>query len=301
MAVLRHTASGRLHALSSRTVVGRAAGCGLRVAERHVSGEHATIRWVDGGWQVRDLGSRNGTFLAGIRLETGASASLPKGAEIAFGDAQDPWILLDDGPPGAYAEHVATGVVRHAEGRLLALPDAAHPDLVVYLAGRRGWIAEAEDGETRPVEEGAVLTTSTGGWRVHLPASEEGTLDLGGRPALEAVGLRFTVSRDEEHVGVAILHHGREIRLEEREHLYVLLTLARARLRDRDLPPAEQGWIDRERLLKMLAMDPNALNVAIFRARQQLEAAGVEGAAGVVEVRRGQRRMGVARLEVEQA
>jgi hypothetical protein len=50
----------------------------------------------------------------------------------------------------------------------------------------------------------------------------------------------------------------------------------------------------------MLRVDGNALNVAIFRARSQLGAAGVCGAVGIVEVRRGQRRIGVEpdRLEV---
>jgi hypothetical protein len=80
---------------------------------------------------------------------------------------------------------------------------------------------------------------------------------------------------------------------EPREHAYVLLTLARKRLADRGEPLAEQGWIDRDQLLRMLQLDANGLNVAIYRARGQLAAAGLLDSAGIVEVRRGQRRIGV--------
>jgi hypothetical protein len=50
----------------------------------------------------------------------------------------------------------------------------------------------------------------------------------------------------------------------------------------------------------MLGLDSNSLNVAIYRARRQLQAIGVDGAASLVEVRRGQRRIGISaeRLEV---
>lgn len=81
--------------------------------------------------------------------------------------------------------------------------------------------------------------------------------------------------------------------LEEREHWYAILTLARARLAESDESLAEQGWVDRDRLLRMLGVDGNALNVAIYRARRQLSTAGVDGAAGIVEVRPRQRRFGV--------
>lgn len=44
----------------------------------------------------------------------------------------------------------------------------------------------------------------------------------------------------------------------------------------------------------MMAVDTNALNVAIYRARRQFSRAGIEGSGGLVEVRRGQRRFGLA-------
>lgn len=34
----------------------------------YISGTHGELRCLDGQWQIRDLGSRNGTFVNGIRL-----------------------------------------------------------------------------------------------------------------------------------------------------------------------------------------------------------------------------------------
>ena len=91
---------------------------------------------------------------------------------------------------------------------------------------------------------------------------------------------------------------GIETVLERREHGYFLLTLARCRREDASLPLDERGWRDMAQLSKMLRLDRNALNVATHRARQQLASAGLEGAAGVVETRRGQRRLGTERFEL---
>jgi predicted component of type VI protein secretion system len=55
-------AEGRRH------VVGRAASCDCVVPEECVSRRHAQV-WRDGGrWFLRDLGSRNGTRVNGLRV-----------------------------------------------------------------------------------------------------------------------------------------------------------------------------------------------------------------------------------------
>ena len=133
-----------------------------------------------------------------------------------------------------------------------------------------------------------------------MPDVHQGTATIDAGPTIDTISLRFGVSRDEEHVELTIIHRGKETKLEAREHAYTLLTLARARLDDASLALAEQGWLERDQLMRMLGTDGNSLNVAIYRARGQLGAAGVEGAAGIVEVRRGQRRFGLepARFEV---
>ena len=116
---------------------------------------------------------------------------------------------------------------------------------------------------------------------------------------LENVHLRLAVSPDEEKVVISVMLRGEVThKLEPREHSYLLLTLARARLDDAHKPAGEQGWRDVEALTRMLKLDPNALNVSIHRARQQLARTGLEGAAGVVQTRRGRRRLGTSRFEI---
>ena len=181
------------------------------------------------------------------------------------------------------------------------LPDEVAPTLEVHQDGRGGWVAETSDGDTERVRDGAVLSAGGSSWRLRLPAVVEGTMALDAHPRLSTAELVLRVSRDEEHVQGVVVHRGKEHPLDSREHWYAILTLARARLRDAALPDAEQGWIDRDELLRMLQTDANGLNVAIYRTRRQLGALGMEDAANIVEVRRGQRRLGidVARITVE--
>src|SRR5688572_23016883 len=79
--------------------VGRAADCQRRLDESHVSNQHAAIRWIGHGWEIRDLGSRNGTYLDGNLLQPRVAYALKRGNQIAFGSPKQVWRLTDDDPP----------------------------------------------------------------------------------------------------------------------------------------------------------------------------------------------------------
>lgn len=64
-------------------VVGRDEGADVLIDNPSVSRRHAEIRLGDNGWEVEDLGSSNGTFLRGQRIEGAQSIGL--GDEIGFG------------------------------------------------------------------------------------------------------------------------------------------------------------------------------------------------------------------------
>ena len=73
---------GRVFRLEGETVVGRSAACGLQVLEPGVSGVHCRLE-LRGGWLVvRDLGSTNGTWLNGVRVD---AAALRPGDRLRIG------------------------------------------------------------------------------------------------------------------------------------------------------------------------------------------------------------------------
>jgi Nif-specific regulatory protein len=67
-------------------VVGRASSNAIPVADERASRRHAEIFFQEGGWWVRDLGSRNGTLVDGRRID--AAAPLVPGNLIAVASCQ---------------------------------------------------------------------------------------------------------------------------------------------------------------------------------------------------------------------
>jgi ABC-type multidrug transport system ATPase subunit len=73
-----------VHPIRSGVVrIGRAPDCDIVLADPHVSRNHAELRWEErGGWQVRDLGSHNGTYVNGRRITV---APLREGDILSLG------------------------------------------------------------------------------------------------------------------------------------------------------------------------------------------------------------------------
>ncbi len=63
-------------------VVGSSARAGLSLADRAVSGRHLSVELLRGAVRVRDLGSRNGTFFLGARID---GAVVPLGSAVTLG------------------------------------------------------------------------------------------------------------------------------------------------------------------------------------------------------------------------
>jgi hypothetical protein len=73
-------------ALPERKVtLGRSRDCDCVLAEPSVSRRHAELRREGGRWLLRDLGSRNGTRVNGVRLLD--EAEVWPGDRVSFGDA----------------------------------------------------------------------------------------------------------------------------------------------------------------------------------------------------------------------
>ena len=72
---------GRSYPLLGPTIVGRAPECVLRLDESGLSRQHARLVPTADGMQVEDLGSTNGTFINGKRIQRGFASP---GDEIGF-------------------------------------------------------------------------------------------------------------------------------------------------------------------------------------------------------------------------
>lgn len=305
MGLIFSPTTGRAAALGHRTLVGRGPECGLVLQDRRASTHHASLTWREGAWQLRDLGSRNGTEVDGEAVATGVSRTLRAGEELSFGGGS-PWILLDAGPPGPVGLVVEGGQAVGARGGMLVLPEDADPQLVVYGDGEDGWLLE-EAGEVGPCPVDLERELAGRSWRVLLPVVPRrgevpSTWGRAGSKEVEAIGLRFTVSRDEEHVDTELDLGGERTCLRPRVHHFVLLELARRRLADRaaGVGAAEEGWAYVEDLCQGLDLRTPVLNLQLLRARQELAELGVEGVGRLFERRRlsGQLRLGPADVTV---
>jgi serine phosphatase RsbU (regulator of sigma subunit)/pSer/pThr/pTyr-binding forkhead associated (FHA) protein len=75
------------HPLQEANVsIGRAAECTIPIKDRYLSRKHAEIVVVDGRWHLKDLGSANGTYLNGTRVER--DMPLKPGDRIRLGDTE---------------------------------------------------------------------------------------------------------------------------------------------------------------------------------------------------------------------
>lgn len=123
-------------------------------------------------------------------------------------------------------------------------------------------------------------------WKLRLPQGLAPTEATEG-PALTVGSLQFhfEVSRNEEYVRWWATAGEQTLDLGDRTFNYTLLILARERLSEADGPDQEAGWLDRERLLQMLALEPETLRVHLYRARKMLSQQGVSDAAALIERR----------------
>jgi len=83
---------GRAHAIGQSSTIGRNLDGDLVVLAGSVSRQHAALERTQTGWTVRDLGSRNGTFVDGTRCQ--GRTALPAQAVLKVGDVAL-WFLAE--------------------------------------------------------------------------------------------------------------------------------------------------------------------------------------------------------------
>jgi hypothetical protein len=223
MAALRKTATGYKVMLESEHVVGRvtAPRCSLTLSEPYVSGVHAMLRWNGHEWELKDLSSRNGTFVDGRRISPSVVERVRKGSRIAFGRVEQEWELVDEQAPAVMAVPLDGGEPVLLEGELLPLPSSSDPSSTIYRTAAGSWILEHPDGSTVPATHAQTFEAGGRLWRFCCFEMSPATIGAPGVaidavPDIHDVHLTFSVSRDEEYVHLRMAHGASVVDLGER-------------------------------------------------------------------------------------
>jgi len=101
-------------------IVGRASSNEIPVADERSSRRHAEIFFEEGIWKVRDLGSRNGTFVDGIKLES--SKALCAGNQITVASCRMTFAnSLEEVVPPAESEDAVPQSTSHTQVEIPAI------------------------------------------------------------------------------------------------------------------------------------------------------------------------------------
>jgi hypothetical protein len=305
MALLVHQRSGKTVTLHANHLVGRSERCDLRIDEKYVSTEHASIRWNGQVWLLKDLASRNKTFMDGASVSSASPVPLNAGCTLAFGLKDDTWRFEDAAEPEAVAIPVDGGQPVVAVHSLLPVPSPTEPSATVFRGSDGGWKLDQE-GELRDVADGSVFEVDGRSFRLSLPSAVLPTMPVGSLEPLriKELELQFSVSSDEEHVEIVASARERTLNLATRAHNYLLLELARRRSADvgARLPDTSCGWVYQDDLCDRLRVDTARLNVDVYRIRKQFANLELLDPANIVErrARTKQLRLGVKNFKISQ-
>jgi hypothetical protein len=260
----------RRYALSRRCLVGRGALADLRLADQLVSAEHATIYFDNGSWKVRDLGSRNGTFINRERLTSSLSRVLREGDRLHFGDSLgQPWVLSSAERPGPTAWSDQEGWIGPVQ-EALWIPTANSAEACISL--RSGVWTFVDSSGVRNVSNEESITVGRSSWTLYLPK-----LDVEPFPSTEttresrderSIQLTLSASLDEEHIALTVAFGGVLMNLGGRTFNSALWALAKKRLEDegQGIAEGEVGWMYSDELRQELGVERTALNLHLWRA-----------------------------------
>ncbi len=311
MGSIREISTGHTRLLEPEHVIGRAAapGCSQTLSHPYVSAVHAVLRWTGQGWELRDLNSRNGTYLDGQRVQSTGALKLSQGSRFGFGARSDEWELVDAGAPEVMAVPLDGGEPVRAIGEMIPLPSRDDPSATICGTSDGAWVLELADGQLLPLANAQVFEAVSRLWRFCCCDLSQRTLAASGVYAAQAqleveqVHLAFQVSRDEEYVHVNARCGDHQEDLGAYTYHYLLLTLARQRLQDKNDGHAEAacGWVDVEDLARDPSMAPPRLNIEVFRIREQFAKVRVTDPSKIIErrTRPRQLRIGTPHLSIE--
>jgi hypothetical protein len=234
------------------------------------SRNHATIAWDGEGWQVKDI-SLNGTYINTIRMPKGQYQPIRLGDEIYFGSSNHTvWEISDLAPP-------ITGLVPMDQGLAfiplfdIAILPIEQPEVIIYLSEQSQWVSEIF-GKTRILVAGDVVGNSQQRWQFVEGRPSTATTGSDLSPPPNDIKFYFSVSQNEEHVSLSLFVDNKNIDMGKRNNHYLLLLLARQRLKDSEngVRSSEQGWIDKNILINMTGIVEQHINIQLHRFRKRV-------------------------------
>ena len=289
--------------LSVQHVFGRHRGAtNTELTNMDASRLHATILWDGEHWLLQDS-STNGTFVNGKLAPKGIKMPLAQHDKLNFGSLDaETWQLLNLDAPKSMLIPETPGLEVLMLDDIMVLPSEESPEITLYQNTSGNWICESGAGISE-LKNGDRVGTQEYIWRfVETKPSEATTVVSGNYQQLNQIGMIFEVSQDEEHVALTVQMGEHQLNLEQRNHHYLLLLLARQRLADKEagLIKADQGWLDKEALGKMLKLSENHINIQIYRFRKQLISVSPQSLAlpQAIERRSGEIRIACDSIEI---
>lgn len=292
--------------------IGRACFNDVVIPDLQVSEYHALVWPVDGVAWVRDLGSKNGTYVNDERLV--GRLALKSGDEIRVGDSTlrlatarsmrsvEPPLLLEDGRTGLGAPMVRSRFrVGSAPDCDLVIPGL---DAIAFMIRQdlQGLVRIGADGEQPVVLDQAF---EVGGRRFTVRDTAEALQETVAPPNQRAEP-RYRIVADMGGVrGVAAtirnLDSGEDYCVEAENRALLLCLLAQALRSDREegLEASSVGWRDDYDLRVALwgrGAGKNQLNVLLHRIRRELWGSGVDPR--FIEKARGRTRIDVVDVEI---
>lgn len=188
--------------------MGRSTDCDLPIQSSEASRHHAAVRFHEGAYCVRDLGSTNGTSLNGVALES--EVALSPGDRIEVGGVAVSFSQLDDAvasmlpDPAEEAQTVLAEIApaRHSEhvrGDLQAMPAFALVQMLELGARSGVLIIDGPDCTGQLwIETGRPVDAATEAQRgfeaaIELISASEGEFDFGpGLPSNRTIEASLT-------------------------------------------------------------------------------------------------------------
>lgn len=278
-----------------RCLVGRSTLADLRLESRRCSSEHAMVSFSKGRWNVRDLGSSNGTKVNGRALFPGDRVQISAGSRLQFGDDAEAWAMIDDAPPEPCAVQLGPQTYVWGAQQLLILPSTSVPEASVFVRAREWHIDSG--AEVRAFESGDILSIPSGHWRVLVPDVAGTQPARTAAPEMELSELTLSFSVSPARISVVVHHGPASVAIPSRASLRTLAALARARMHAEG-PEADRGWLSLHDLADLLRCSPDLVNLDVHRLRGLFQEAGVRNAAQLIERDDAKRlRLGIARIE----